>query len=143
MRIVIFAIGVIGLLFLSIFSLTNYNHYYPSIKNFNDNPEKYEGITTEQHGVIKEINKNEFIFSIGNQDILVKSDFEIRKPKQGSVDIIGVFRKEGFIELKDIHYFDYNNSKYLTSVIGLIIFLFIFFKEWKLTFRGFKHARLD
>ncbi len=137
-------IGIIGLVLLSIYSLTQYNDYYPSAKDLNENPEKYHGILTEQYGRIKELNEDSFVLLLGDSEILVKFNNEkIRMPIQGTISILGIYNKEGFIELKDIHYFDYNNTKYLASIIGLIMFLFIFFREWKLTSRGFKYARLD
>jgi hypothetical protein len=139
MRLLLSFIGMIGLVLLSIFLLTYYEDYYPSIKDLNENPERYDQLLTEQYGRIKEFREEGFILLSGNEEILVKTK-EIRKPIQGSLSILGIFHKEGFIELSDVHYFDYNNSKYVVSVIGLIIFLFIFFKEWKITSRGFKHA---
>tara|TARA_Y100000310_G_scaffold202322_1_gene202456 strand:- start:474 stop:893 length:420 start_codon:yes stop_codon:yes gene_type:complete len=139
MKLLFSFIGIIGLVLLSIFSLTQYDNYYPSIKDLNENPERYDQLLTEQYGRIKEFREDGFILLSGNEEILVKTK-NIRNPIQGSLSILGTFHKEGFIELNNIHYFDYNNSKYVVSVIGLIIFLFIFFKEWKITSRGFKHA---
>ncbi len=142
MRLFFVIVGITGLILMSIFSLTNYNNYYPSIKDLNENPSRYDGILTEQYGLIKEIKEDSFILVSGDSRILVKAN-NIREPTQGSVNILGVFNKESFIELKNIHYSDYNNTKYLVSIMGLIMFLFIFFREWRITFRGFKYARLD
>ncbi|MBI2667952.1 hypothetical protein HYX17_04260 [Candidatus Woesearchaeota archaeon] len=142
MRLFFVIVGITGLILMSIFSLTNYNNHYPSIKYLNENPEKYDGILTEQYGLVDEIKEDSFILASGDSKILVKAN-NIREPTQGSVNIIGVFNKEGFIKLKDIHYSDYNNTKYFVSIIGLIMFLFIFFREWRITLRGFKYARLD
>lgn len=142
MKALFILIGITGLVLLSIFSLTNYNNYYPSIKDLNENPERYNKILTEQYGLIEEIKEDSFILVSGDSKILVKAN-NIRKPIQGSVNILGVFNKDGFIELEDIHYSDYNNTKYLASIIGLLLFLFIFLKEWKITSGGFKYARLD
>ncbi|MBI2663179.1 hypothetical protein HYX15_01465 [Candidatus Woesearchaeota archaeon] len=135
-------IGIIGLILMSIFSLTQYNNYFPAIKDLEKYPEKYDGVLTEQYGKIEEIREDGFILALGNEKIFVKSA-NVRKPIYGTVSVVGIFHKEGFIELKDIHYFDYNTTKYVISIIGLIIFLVIFFKEWKITSRGFKYARLD
>ena len=139
MKLLFSFIGMVGLILLSMFSLTQYNDYYPSVKDFNENPEKYDQLLTEQYGRIKEFREEGFILLLGDEEILVKSK-SIRKPIQGTLSILGTFHKEGFIELHDFHYFDYNNSKYVISIIGLIMFLFIFFKEWKITSRGFKNA---
>tara|TARA_Y100000310_G_scaffold343159_1_gene449524 strand:- start:39617 stop:40036 length:420 start_codon:yes stop_codon:yes gene_type:complete len=139
MKLLISIISIIGLILLSIYGLTQHDEYYPTIQDLKNNPEKYHNWLIEESGTVKNIQNGEFILVLGNEEILVKNT-NIRQPKQGSISLIGIFNKEGFIELQKIQYFDYNHYKYWISIIGLFIFLFIFLKEWKLTKRGFENA---
>ncbi|MBS3108243.1 hypothetical protein J4409_00045 [Candidatus Woesearchaeota archaeon] len=129
------------LLLISIMSYSYLEHdkYYLSISDFIKAPEKYDNVLTEQQVKIESITKDSFTARFGNDYITVKYP-NMQKPKNGMVTFTGYYKKEGYIEAKEIRYNNYSDGKYLFSFIGLFLFLFFLFKEWKLTPRGFENA---
>ena len=132
--------ALIILILLSMYSLNQHSNYYPTIKDLLDNPERYHNKITEQGG---RLSLEKGTIRRGNEEIKIIIKEPLRNPKYGTVTIVGRFDKSGSIEVHDIHYSDYNNLKYFASIIGGAIFLYLFFKEWKITKRGFESARLD
>ena len=137
LKLFISLISIISLILLSTYSFVQHVNYYPKIKDLLENPEKYHNKITKQTG---QISPDTNILSSGGDKIRIKSNIPLRKDIFGSTSIIGRFDKEGYIEIKEIHYSDYNNVKYFTSILGLFLFVYIFLKEWKITKRGFENA---
>ncbi|MBI3034760.1 hypothetical protein HYY71_00410 [Candidatus Woesearchaeota archaeon] len=50
------------------------------------------------------------------------------------------FKKNGTIELIEYHNYNYNYILYAVSFVALLMFIALFFNEWKPTLRGFKNA---
>ena len=58
-----------------------------------------------------------------------------------SAIIWGRFDSEGIFHLIDYRVSYFQVIKYITSFIGFVWFLFLFFNEWKLTWKGFEEKR--
>lgn len=126
---------------LSVYSFARPLKDQDSVSFFLKNPDYYDGIIAENSGPIEDIQEFSFVMVKGKNKILVKHDGtigEVRKPILGTMDLVGIYHKEGYIEATDFRYDDYNFVKYILSAISFIIFTIYFFKEWKLTWKGFE-----
>jgi hypothetical protein len=136
------------LLFILIVSIVIYDNVYS--KNYNiehglvyelyiENPQKYGGFKTESFGKIINISEDHFYFNSGNENIKVFG-LGIKKPIFGETAVFLDYKKDGRIELIDYHNYDFNYFLYITSFLAIIVFITIFLKEWKITWKGFKDA---
>jgi len=139
---IIYIMAAIILASLMYYSYSEHDKYYPSLADFLKDPAKYDGIATEHQSNIFNVTDDSFMLRSGSSFVTVKYP-DVRYPKYGTLNFMGYYRKEGYIEATRIKYNDYNYGKYLMSFIGLFLFLAMFFREWKLTMRGFEDARLD
>lgn len=126
---------ILAIIMLCIYSYLEYNKYYPSITAIKQNPEQYmEKIVEYRSGDITEINEagKTFIYTSGKESIQVNysQNFTPKPAISGQTSIL-VKLSQNYVELVDIHNHDYNSYKYLISVLGIIIFIYYFFKEWK------------
>jgi len=113
----------------------NTNHYVP-----------FEYFTSNSDSEGKEIVLDEVkITGLTEEGFLIEKDGAIIEVKgksnpvkaSGFVSIVGVLRtEEGYIEAKEIHYHGNLYSKYLLSPIGLILMLYFFFRDWRVTRTG-------
>ena len=142
MKKIYYIIALVLLVSMMYYSYTAHSRYYPSISDFVKDPEKYDNVLTEQQVQVYNITPDSFMTRFGNDEVLVKYP-NLKRPKYGQVTFLGYYKKEGFIQATAIRYSNYNYGKYVFSFIGLFILLFIFFREWKITSRGFKDAGLD
>lgn len=109
-----------------------------TLDKYLENPEKYGGVKSQRMGKIMEINYGYFLFSGSDKPIKVIG--KIERPILGETLIYVHYRKDGIIELIDYHNYNFNYILYLISLFAIAVFLIIFFKEWKLTKRGFENA---
>ena len=102
------------------------------------------GVETEGQlfGTIVNISKDNFYLDEGSSNLRIESlnMLQIRKARYGETVVHVIYKKNGVIEGIDYHNYDYNHLLYLLSLIAFVIFLAIFFKEWRLTLRGFENA---
>lgn len=130
---------VIALIFIENKDFSDSNDDIFTISNYIDNPEKYGGVQLENFGRIVEINQDHFYFDIGSMDLKVYGT-EIKKPILGEIVVYIDYNKNGKMEMIDYHTYDYNYVLYGLSFFSLIVFVIIFFAEWKITRRGFEDA---
>jgi len=109
-----------------------------TLDKYLENPGKYGGAKSQRMGKILEINGDYFFFSGGDKAIKVIG--KIERPVLGETLIYVHYRKDGVIELIDYHNYNFNYILYILSLFAIMIFLVVFFREWKLTKRGFKDA---
>ena len=108
-------------------------------ENYIKNPELYGGHKAERLAKIVNISRDHFYIRIGDKDVNVMGS-NIKRPTMGESVFFLNYRKDGIIELIDYHNYNYNYLLYSISFIAVILFFIIFFKEWKLTKRGFRDA---
>ena len=135
-------LALLGFIALSFYASKYHQDYYPSVNDLLNNPERYHNTITEQTGVMQDTTGDSFYLKNGDVRIKVIGN-NIPQLTYGYTSVLGRFDKDGFIKLKDIRNHNYDSVKYIVSLIGLAIFLAIFFSEWKLTKGGFKYAGLD
>ena len=129
---------IIGYCFLLVFfSLLSYEFYlskpyYPAtIGEFASSPSKYEGAETEFTGPL--INLSEAHFYMSVNQVPLKVYFSGQKaPKAGQVYARVILNRDATATALETHNMDYNYLKYYVSALGFILFLLIFFKEWKI-----------
>ena len=135
------------LLFILIFGLFLYDNAERenmakeefSIRGYLNDPQKYGSHQIESMVKITAISEDHFYVNLeGTQLNVVGSG--IKMPVFGQTAAFLDFRKDGTIKLIDYHNYNYNYLLYIMSFFALIVFLIIFFKEWKITLRGFKNA---
>jgi len=108
-----------------------------------DDPQEHDGEAFQVGGPIIK-NDEQFLLirdPVANHDIKVLQDprFASINVVYDSVTVYGIFKSESssFIPVKvRIHRFEI--FKYIFSIIGAVMFLYIFLKEWKLTWKGFQ-----
>lgn len=110
-----------------------------SINKYMENPQKYGGREFEHMTTIVNISQDHFYIKLGGKDIKVIGS-DIKKPIFGEIVVYLDYKKNGRIELIDYHTYDYNYILYILSIFALIVFIMMFFKEWKIAPRGFKNA---
>jgi len=137
--IILYIIGIVILSGLSIYSYIYHINYAPSVYDLLENKDKYNGFKTEYVGTI--INKTNDYFYLKSENTEIKVLYSnVREPKFGQIRVYGIFEKEGYIRALDVQYHDYNFLKYILSLAGFVWFIIIFFREWKITKRGFENA---
>lgn len=141
LKIFISSICVLALIWLSLNSYLNFDKYDPSIKQFLDNPDKYNGMIASHKG---DIVYDEEKMYLKSSDELILLDYKEKIPtaKFGYTLIKGIFRKdiekqENYITVLEYWNNDYNYVKYIISFFALIYVMILFFKDWKLTIKGF------
>lgn len=134
---IISIIALILFLILSIYMVSYHSLYYPSIDDLLSNPEKFHNKLVEQYGVVSDKIEGSFYINWGNEKIKVISN-ETGITKYGYTTVYGIFKKEGYIQALKLHHHNYNNLKYLVSILAGLIFIYLFFKEWKIIKGGFK-----
>ncbi len=135
------------LLFILVVALFLYDNVYSMYKSENEftlekyleNPQKYGGHKGQRFGKIINISQDHFYFNLGDSSIRV-SGSGVEKSVYGDTVVFLYYRKDGVIELIDYHHYNYNYLLYVVSFLAFIIFLIIFFNEWKVTWRGFENA---
>ena len=110
-----------------------------TISNYLGSPEKYDGYKMEIMVRVVNISLGHFVFNIGSKDLKI-SGSGIKKPVLGETALYANFRGDGTIEMIDYHNYNYNHILYIISLIAIVLFLALFFREWKLASGGFKNA---
>ncbi len=134
--------GIILILLTLIISLVYFQEVYSStsISNFKQNPETYSGDYKSVMGKYQGKTEGGFILLFNGKEVMVKTDSNHIKPKWGEVLVYGELQEDGTIKAIGIHNYDYNYLIYFFSFIAGIVVLIWFFKDWRLTRRGFENA---
>ncbi|MBS3101549.1 hypothetical protein J4204_05465 [Candidatus Woesearchaeota archaeon] len=120
---------------LSIDFYLSREHYDPSIDAFLGNSEKYEGKYSKFAGPVINVSGSSFYMRV-NQRPLKVYHANLEKPKFGQVYVWARLNSDGTAEAIEVHNFSYNYAKYFLSFFAFILFLLIFFREWK--FKGWR-----
>lgn len=128
--------------FLCLYSYLNFDKYDPSVKQFLNNQDKYEGIMVVNIGDI--INKEDKQYlRVDENYILLDFKEKIPRTKFGKTRVLGHYRKPGYIEVVDYRNNNYHFVKYLLSFLGGMYVLFLIIKEWKITKKGLVPKQLS
>lgn len=127
----IYLLVILVFVLLSIDFYLSKEHYQPSGGEFLANPKKYSGQIVQFSGRVLNISEDSFYLSL-NQMPLKVYYAGLEKPKLGQVEVKVELNEDGTAKALDMHVLSYNYIKYFISFFGLILFVFIFFKEWRL-----------
>lgn len=129
-RIIAYAILIFLFILLSAGFYLSKEHYVPSSDVFLANPQKYAGKETEFAGSF--INSTAGSFYLDANKRLLKIYYpHLEKPVLGQVYARVRLNPDGTATALEVHKLSYNYIKYIISFLAFIIFLFIFFREWK------------
>lgn len=112
---------------------------YFTLEDYAKNPQAYDGLKEERFGRIINISDGYFYFNSGGKPIKVFGS-GLEMPVFGETAIYVELEGDGRIKLVGHHNYNYNYLLYLISAVALLVFLVIFFKEWRITKRGFENA---
>lgn len=132
--------ALLSLLLLTVLCLYSYyyhDRYYPSVSDFLGNPEKYDGMRIEAVGYARNVTSNSFYLE---RDGLTVKVIGFGVDDGAYLGISGVLTKAGYIAGENYRLNCNYLIKYVASFIGFLLLAIIFFREWKLTFRGFENA---
>ena len=121
---------LIVFVFLSVDFYLSKNYYDSSIDAFLSNPPKYEGKNSKFAGPVINVSSDNFYMKVNQRPLKVYYP-NLEKPKFGQVYVWVKLNADGTAQALNVHNFSYNYAKYFLSFFAFILFLFIFFKEWK------------
>jgi hypothetical protein len=131
------------------YSGSYYYQYYPSVTQYLEEPEKFSGHHIEIAGNIEGFDGEFYDFRVSRylydgsegETVKIKHNDEIRDAVNGFVSVYGIYNSEGYVNVINIHYHDYNNFKYIFSLLGPLILITFLFRDWKITRRGFEISK--
>ena len=124
------------ILILIIFLLLSYDfylsrkYYPPSSDQFLGNPRKYAGRITEITGTFLNSTEGSFYVKVNQRPLKVYYP-DLEKPVFGQVNMMLKINNDGTATAFEVHPMTLNYFKYFISIFGLLIFIYLFFKEWK------------
>lgn len=130
----------IALLFISIPALLYYGYLtganiQPSYHDYIENAEYFDGYELSfSFERVYDVGSEHFKLMIGNEIVTVKGDASSLK-KGDFISLKAVFKKEGFLELKELHMHKNELIVFFLSAISPFIVAFFFFKEFKFNFK--------
>lgn len=133
---------IVVLLSLTLFHDSLRTHKYSfTMHDFLLEPQKYAGQTRNIMGVYQEPTKKGFSIIYNKEKVEIIYDKEHQAPKYGEILIFGELQRDGTVKALGVHNYNYNFLLYLLSFIAGIIIIVVFFREWKLTKKGFVDKR--
>lgn len=133
----IYIILILAFILLSLDYYRSRSYYAPSSDMILSNPKQYADRTYAFSGPILNASDSDFYMSVNHRPLKVYYK-GIEKPVLGQIYVLATVNEDGTINAKDVYKLSYNYIKYFISIIAFVVFLFIFFKEWK-----FKHWRFE
>lgn len=131
---VYFALAAIFIL-LSVDFYLNKRFYQPTIDEFFRQPSKFKGSKVEFAGHVLNTSTDSFYMSINRRALKVYHP-EFEPPRLGQLSALLELNADGTATAIQVHNYSYNYLKYLVSLLGFALFLYIFLKEWK--FKGWR-----
>jgi hypothetical protein len=128
---------IICIILLLIFLILNIDFYLskefypPSEINFVEDPVKYAGKEFTFVGNVYNITPSTFYMDVNQKPLKIYYQ-GLEKPKFGQLYVLGLTNVDGTVNALEVHHFSYNYIKYIISFFAFFLFLFIFFKDWKL-----------
>lgn len=135
--------GFLILILLSAMFIPYYHNYQKKInlQNILNNPEKYDGIYYQTSGRISRTTDS-FVYVLdteANMEVPVLYAEHYFKPGDNLI-FYGLMTKDGYMIAAKSRLQNTEPFKYFISLIAGMIFLFFFFKEWKLSRNGFQEC---
>ena len=135
--------GLVFILILAGLYSSNLDRYHSRItlQNILNNPEKYDGVYYQASGRISHT-EPDFIYIL---DTEANKEVPVYFPDHGLTAMDSIIIYGPFIYRADKSYFYAEKTrlqhsepfKYIISFFAILYFIYIFFKEWKLTRNGF------
>jgi len=126
-----YAIAIFLFFLLSADFYLSKKYYAPSSDSFLDNPSKYKGRLSEFAGPVLNSSAGWFYMSVNKRPLKVYYS-GVEKPKFGQLYVHVMLNGDGTATALEVHKLSYNYLKYIISFFASIIFLIVFFNEWKL-----------
>ena len=129
-KIIAYVILIFLFVLLSLDFYLSKDYYVPSSDIFLADPLKYAGKETELTGPVLDVMADSFYLDVNQRPLKIYyPNFE--KPVLGQAYVRAKLNSDGTATGLEVHNLSYNYIKYAISFLAFILFLFIFFKEWK------------
>ena len=137
---IVWSLAVLGLIVLLV------NGYVmglplPSLNAIKENPQQFVGREVEYYGTTSHHTAEGFLFSTGEQSIQVLAP-NTRETIFGYTSFKGIVLADGRIQASEIWYHDYSWNLFIPSIIGGILFIVLFFSEWRIRKWRFVRCRI-
>jgi len=127
-----FVLVLVACLILSDYSISNFSKKnYPLLPDYFGNPAAFNGTKAILYGQVISVEGDNFQFKSDNYVIPVRYDRRVSPARFGTTSVFGYFSNNGFVAIT-VQNLEYDNLKYVTSLIGLFIVVWLIWKEWKI-----------
>ncbi len=109
------------------------------IDRFFEDPLTYGNHTGQRFGKVVGVQADTFDFNDGDKVIRIEGSGVV-PAVLGETILYVDYRLDGRMVLIDYHNYNYNYVLYGLSLVAFFYFVWLFFREWKLTKRGFRDA---
>ncbi len=136
-----------AILALCIYSSYEYSRRHSSVPQIIADPERYENVTFRSEGRVADVRiENETRFTM----VIMGDSIDAIYPKPTTLkddDYIIVYgilhMKSGYLAVTKFHIYKDIRRLYALSITGLALALLLFFRDWKLSFRGLSRRHTD
>ena len=128
--VILYIILLAAFILLTIDFYLTKKYYQPRIDDMVSNPKLHEGKIAEYAGPVLNVSSDSFYMLINRRPLKVYYA-NLEKPKLGQVYVQVKLNADGTANGLQVHVLSYNYLKYYVSIFAALLFLFIFFREWK------------
>jgi hypothetical protein len=134
------------ILALCFYSQYGYSRRHSSIDDVKKDPDRFENVGFRSEGTVRDLVTAYDEFREYRFNLIVMGD-EIEAIYRGKTtieegDYVIVFgtlyMKQGFLLVDQLHIYRDIRRLYALSVVGLVLLLFVFFRDWRFSWRAFE-----
>lgn len=141
-KIIIVLVCLIALGGLCYNSYITFYRYAPTINQFLESPDRFEGKLGYNRGQIS-YQDNLTLFTSGKEIMILEwhetpkiEPQKIPPAKFGTSMVLGYYKRPNIIQVINFRNENYNYLKYIVSLFAVIFVIYMFFREWKITWQG-------
>ena len=145
-RLLMKAILAAAILSLCLYSQYEYSRRHSSIDDVKEDPERFENVSFRSEGTVRDLvaggGLTNFTFTVMGDDIEAVYGGPVEIEEGDYVIVFGtLFMKQGYLLVERLHIYRDIRRLYALSVVGLALFLAIFFRDWRLSWRNLEWRR--
>jgi len=130
-KIIVYVVLLLAFILLSVDFYLSKKFYSPSSNMILENPKEYDGRQFAFIGPVMNTSSSSFYMNVNHRPLKVHYD-NLQKPVLGQIYIIGIVNEDGSVTATQVHNLSYNYLKYAISFFALLLFIYLFFKDWKI-----------
>lgn len=134
------------ILALCLYSQYEYSRRHSSIDDVKDDPDRFENVSFRSEGTVRDLVAGgglaNFTFTVMGDDIDTVYGGPVEVREGDYVIVFGtLFMKRGYLLVDRLHIYRDIRRLYALSVVGLVLFLIVFFRDWRLRWRDVEWRR--